>query len=173
MGVTLILTHFFKNFSFLKIVLHLGEERIFNMSSYSITLANNGSDVWTPSARRAGTASSGGTSLTLPWVENTNAGTNTTSKTFNASHEAAFRAVLSNFAAGNPGVPFHIEIVDNGSGVFTPSARYNGTAASGGTALTMPWIENTNAGTNTTTKDLKTAFRAAQSRILADRAAGN
>lgn len=143
------------------------------MSSYSLTFTNNGSDVWTPAAKRAATVSSGGTALTLPWVENTNGGANTTTKTFNASHEAAFRAVLADFAAGQPGASYHIEISDNGSGVFTPSARRNGVAASSGTALTIPWVENTNAGANTTTKDLKTALRAAQRAILADRAAGN
>ncbi len=41
------------------------------MASYYINLVDAGDGNWTPTARRGGTASSGGTALTIPVSENT------------------------------------------------------------------------------------------------------
>lgn len=43
---------------------------------------------------------------------------------------------------GNSIASYNITITDDGSGNFTPVARRGGTAASGGTALTIPVSEN-------------------------------
>ena len=40
------------------------------MASYYINLVDSGEGHWTPTARRGGTASSGGTALTIPVSEN-------------------------------------------------------------------------------------------------------
>lgn len=42
------------------------------MASYFINLVDAGDGNWTPTARRGGTGSSGGTALTIPVSENTN-----------------------------------------------------------------------------------------------------
>ena len=62
------------------------------------------------------------------------------------------------------------------AGTWTPtllkSAAGNITAASGGSAVTLPWVENTNAGSaNTTTKQVYTAVIACLAGIMNDRAA--
>ena len=74
-------------------------------STYSITLTNNGSGLLTPSVIRNGTAASGGTAVTIPWVEsNANgSGSQFATATFQpgVAVQAALRAVLDDIANGN------------------------------------------------------------------------
>ena len=139
------------------------------MASFSIDIANNGSNVFTPTARRAGTPASGGTVLTLPWVENNNGGANTTSKLAQAAFWAAFTAVVNDFSTNTAFTAYQITVADDGNGVFTPTARKNGTPSSGGTLLTIPWVTNNNGGANTTTNLLKSALWAAFTAAINDR----
>lgn len=131
-------------------------------SSYYITLAYS-AGTWTPSALKEGTAASGGTALTIPWVENANSGTgDTTSKNLKTAAIAAFLSLVNDFVTNTPSNRYSINIVNDGSGTFTPASKRDATAASGGTALTIPWVENANSGTaDTTSQNLKTAFIAA------------
>lgn len=71
-------------------------------STFVITLTNNGSGLFTPTViRNPSTAASGGTSVTIPWVENTNGGANTTTLLPGVAVQAGLRAVLDNIADGN------------------------------------------------------------------------
>lgn len=71
-------------------------------SSYSIALVNDGVGNLTPTARRNPTQASGGTALTIPWVQNTNAGTADTSSLLpGVAIQAAMRAIVNDIAAGN------------------------------------------------------------------------
>lgn len=75
-------------------------------SSYHIDLSNDGAGNFTPTARRGGTASSGGTALTLPWVENNNSGLSsgpgvTTTLLPGVAIQAALRAIVDDIANGN------------------------------------------------------------------------
>ena len=70
-------------------------------SSFSIYLSNNGSGLFTPTVLRNPTAPSGGTTVTIPWVENTGNGANTTTLQPGVAVQAGLRAVLDNIADGN------------------------------------------------------------------------
>ena len=74
-------------------------------STYSITLTNNGSGLLTPSVIRNGTAASGGTAVSIPWVESNAAGSGsqfaTTTFQPGVAVQAALRAVLDDIANGN------------------------------------------------------------------------
>lgn len=140
------------------------------MSSYYIDIVNDGNGVLTPTVQRGGTASSGGTALTLPTSELFAGTAASTTKLIGLAIDACFRAVINDFVS-NPTASYYIDIVDNGSGVFTPSAQRGGTASSGGTALTIPGGELF-PGTSTT-KLTGLAVGAMKRAILNDRAAGN
>jgi hypothetical protein len=140
------------------------------MASYYINLLNDGSGNWSVNARRGGDAASGGTALTLPWVDNTNAGANTTTRLLGNAAFSAFRAIQNDLSVnGDTGQKYHINLAES-LGVFTPTARKNGTDAANGTAITIPWVENNNAGgSNTTSKLISAAFMAALRAIQNDR----
>lgn len=75
-------------------------------STYVITLSNNGSGVFTPTVlRNPGTAASGGTAVTIPFVENNDAGSGSAGATSTllpgVAVQAGLRAVLNDIAAGN------------------------------------------------------------------------
>lgn len=144
------------------------------MSSYFLNLTNDGTGIFTPVARRAGTASSGGTALTLPYGELFAGATATSTKLIGLAIDCSFRAVINDLVS-NPTASYYINIVDDGSGNFTPTARRGGTASSAGTALTLPSGELF-AGSSTaatTTKLSGLAVGALKRAILNDRAAGN
>ena len=144
------------------------------MSSYFLNITNDGAGVLTPAAFRGGTASSGGTTVTIPTGELFAGTTQTTTKLLGLAIDASFRAFVNSFVS-NPTQNFYINVVDDGNGVFTPTVRYGGTAASGGTALSLPKGELF-AGSSTaatTTKLTGLAVGALKRAILNDRAAGN
>lgn len=66
---------------------------------------------------------------------------------------------------------YHITLDDDGSGNITPTVRRGGTAASGGTALTLPSGELFPG--STTTKLIGLAVTACLRAIQNDKAAGN
>lgn len=74
-------------------------------SSYNILLSNSGTGLLTPTViRNATTPASGGTAITIPWVENENAngGTGATSTLLpGVAVQAAFRAIADDISAGN------------------------------------------------------------------------
>ena len=67
-----------------------------------------------------------------------------------------------------PNSSYSIYAANDGSGNFTPTARRNPTAASGGTTLTLPASELFAGTTQTSTKLLYLAIDAAKRRILDD-----
>jgi len=144
------------------------------MSSYYLNILNDGAGVLTPAVRRGGTASSGGTSLTIPTGELFAGTTATSTKLIGLAIDAAFRAVVNNFVT-YPTANFYINIVDDGSGNFTPTCRRDGTASSGGTAISLPagelFVGSSTAAT--TTKLTGLAVGALKRAVLNDRAAGN
>lgn len=147
----------------------------YSTSSYNLLLSNNGSGLYTPTIlRNPTTVASGGTSITLPWVENTGNGTNATSLLPGVAFMAAVRAALDDIANNGTSNSYNLYLSNNGSGVYTPSVIKNaGTAASGGTAVTIPWVENTGNGANTTSFMPYTAAQAGLRAILDDIANGN
>ena len=69
---------------------------------------------------------------------------------------------------------YYASMTDDGAGNFTVALQRAGTAPSGGTAITIPFVENN--GQNpaaTSTKLLSVAFQCAMRAALNDRAAGN
>jgi len=136
------------------------------MSTYNITLANDGSGNITPTVRRIGTPASGGTLLTIPAGE---LFPGTTTLLLGLAGGAALRAALNSYAT-NPTGAYHITLTDNGTGVFTPLVRLGGTAASGGTVLTQPAGE---LFPGSTTLLMGLAGGSALRAALNDRSAGN
>jgi len=122
------------------------------MASFSINLVNDGSGVITPAVLRApSSAGSGGTALSFPWVENTLNGASTTTTLIGNAIWTLFNGMfnaLSTTPASNS-QSFYLNIIDDGAQTYTISGNYGGTAASGGTALTIPWVENTLNGAST------------------------
>lgn len=138
------------------------------MSSYYITAANDGVGNFTPTVRRGGTAASAGTALTIPSGE---LFPGTSTKLLGLAIDSAFRAAINDFAnAGTNSNSYSINIVDDGTGNFTPTARRNAVVASGGTLLTIPTGE---LFPGTTTKLTGLAVGAPKRAALNDRAAGN
>ena len=75
-------------------------------STYVITLTNNGSGVLTPTVlRNPSTPASGGTAVTIPFVENNNAGSGSAGATSTqlpgVAIQASLRAIVNDMAAGN------------------------------------------------------------------------
>lgn len=75
-------------------------------STYVITLTNNGSGLLTPTVlRNPTTAASGGTAVSIPFVENNNAGSGSTGATSTllpgVAVQASLRALLDDIANGN------------------------------------------------------------------------
>ena len=147
------------------------------MSSYYLNLVNDGTGLFTPVVRRGGTASSSGTTLTLPTGElfagSSTAATST--KLIGLAIDASFRAVINDYVS-NPTASYYINITDDGASPqpnFSPVARRNGTASSGGTALTLPKGELFAGTTATTTRLTGLAVGALKRAVLNDRAAGN
>lgn len=69
---------------------------------------------------------------------------------------------------------YFISATDDGSGNFSVAAQRGGTAPSGGTALTIPHVENNDSSPAvTTTKLLSVAIQCALRAAMNDRAAGN
>ncbi len=124
------------------------------MASFSINLVNDGAGVITPAVLRSpSSAGSGGTALTFPWVENTLNGSSTVTTLIGNAIWTLFNGMfnaLSTTPASNT-QSFFLNIIDDGAQNYTISGNYGGTAASGGTALTIPWVENTLNGASTTT----------------------
>lgn len=143
-------------------------------SSYSIYAANDGSGNFTPTARRNPTAASGGTTLTLPASEFF-AGTNQTStKLLYLAIDAAKRRILDDYTAPAAAArSYSIDVTNNGSDNYSVVIRYNPTAPSNGTTLTLPTGELFAGTTQTATKLLYLALDSCKRRILDDRAAGN
>ena len=137
------------------------------MSSYYLNIVNDGAGVFTPVVRRAGTATTSGTAVALPAGE---LFPGSTTKLLGLAIDAGFRAVANNLVS-NPTASFYINVVDDGSGNFTPAVIRAGTASSGGTVLTLPLSEL--FPSTTTTKLLGLAVGALKRAALNDRAAGN
>ena len=144
------------------------------MSSYYLNIVNDGTGIFTPTVRRGGTASSSGTALTIPTGELFAGTTATTTKLLGLAVDACFRAAINDYVS-NPTASYYFNIADDGTGVFTPTARRGGTASSGGTALTLPNGEffAGSATAATTTKLTGLASGALKRAALNDRAAGN
>lgn len=75
-------------------------------STYVITLTNNGSGTFTPTViRNPSVAASGGTAITIPWVENNNAGSGSAGATSTVlpgvAVQAGLRAMVDDIANGN------------------------------------------------------------------------
>ena len=75
-------------------------------SSFYISLTNDGSGNFTPTAARGGTAPSGGTALTIPWVESNASGNSsgpgvTTTLLPGVAIQAALRAIVDDIANGH------------------------------------------------------------------------
>lgn len=69
---------------------------------------------------------------------------------------------------------YYASLTDDGSGNFSVALQRGGSAPSGGTAITIPFVENNNQSpASTTTKILSVGFQAALRAALNDRAAGN
>lgn len=69
---------------------------------------------------------------------------------------------------------YYVSFIDDGSGNFNVSAQRGGTAPSGGTALTIPHVENNGQSpASKTTKLIGVASQVAARACLNDRAAGN
>ena len=132
------------------------------MSSYYLNIVNDGSNSFTPTVRRNGTASSGGTALTLP---------STMSGALKSLHDAlagARFAVLNDFVTNSDSNPsYYIDIVEDANGNKTATARRGGTASSGGTVLTL------SPGVSTPTKSLHTAIMVCEFSALNDASLGN
>jgi hypothetical protein len=139
------------------------------LASYQIDIAN-AAGVFTPTARRGGTPASGGTEIPLGWIENNNSGSNTTTSLLNVGAFAAYRGIRNDYSL-NGGTPtYQITLTDNGTGVFTPVLRKNGTPSAGGAVVPINWVENNNGGApNTSSTLLSTAFISALDAILNDR----
>lgn len=143
-------------------------------SSYSIYAANDGSGNFTPTARRNPTAASGGTTLTLPTGELFAGTTQTTTKLLYLAIDAAKRRILDDYTQTAAATrSYSIDVTNDGSDNYSVVIRYNPTAPSGGTTLTLPTGELFKGTTATTTNLLYLAIDACKRRILDDRAAGN
>jgi hypothetical protein len=129
------------------------------MASFQINLANNGAGVFTPAVIRGGTPASGGTVVTLPAIENNLNGASTSSKLLGTAIWMAYNGMFNNISQtpANNNSAWYITIADDGSQNYTPTVRFGGTPASGGTALTIPWVVNNLNGASTTS-DLKSAL---------------
>lgn len=138
------------------------------MSAYYITVANDGVGNFTPTVRRGGTPASAGTAITFPTAE---LFPGTSTKLLGLAIDVAFRGIINDFANNNViSNSYQINIADDGSGNFTPTAIRNGTPASGGSVLTQPSGE---LFPGTTTKLTGLAVGAPKRAALNDRAAGN
>ncbi len=138
------------------------------MASYYFNIVNDGTGIFTPVARRGGTATTSGTALTLPAAELFPSTTST--KLLGLAIDACFRAIINNLVSF-PASSYYINVVDDGFGVFTPAAIRDGTASSGGTTLTLPNGELFPSTTATKLSGL--AVGALKRAALNDRAAGN
>jgi hypothetical protein len=137
-------------------------------SSYSIYAANDGSGNFTPTTRRNPTAASGGTTLTIPAGEEF---PGSTTKLLYLAIDAGKRRILNDYTQSAAATrSYSIDVVNDGSDNYTTTVRYNPTAPSGGTTLTLPTGE---LFPGTSTKLLYLAIDAPKRRILDDRAAGN
>lgn len=138
------------------------------MASFSINLANSGAGVWTPTVRRAATAASGGTVVTLPPMENNLNGASTETQLIGTAIWQSFNGMFNNISVteANVNQPFYINIIDDGSQNYSANVRFGGTAASAGTLLTIPWVENTLNGANTTSQLLSAILRVTTDAIV-------
>ena len=77
----------------------------YTTSSYYISLTNNGSGGLTPTVLRNATAPSGGTAVSIPFVENNGNGQSAYPSTYTllpgVAVQAALRAVVNDIANGN------------------------------------------------------------------------
>lgn len=75
----------------------------FSPSSFNIYISNDGAGNFTPTVlRNPTTVASGGTAVTIPWVENNGASPAITTTTQpGVAVQAGLRAVLDNIADGN------------------------------------------------------------------------
>ncbi|CAB4143038.1 hypothetical protein UFOVP434_66 [uncultured Caudovirales phage] len=130
------------------------------MASFSINLINNGSGTYTPTVlRNPSAASSGGTALTIPWVMNNLNGASTTTPLLGTAIWSGFNAIFNALSSVEVSrfQDLFINIIDDGAQNYSVNARYGGTLASGGTALTIPWVVNTMSGASTTS-DVESAL---------------
>lgn len=159
-------------------------------SSYNVALTNDGAGNYTPTVlRNASSAASGGTSITIPWTENNNASPASTKTLLpGVALQVALRAIANDIVGGTTaGTAVTVSVVstntynvllsNDGAGNFTTTVLRNpSSAASGGTSVTIPWVENNN---NTSlpgaTKSLLlgVSLQAALRAIVNDISAGN
>lgn len=131
-------------------------------SNYYINIANGGANTFTPTARRGGTASSGGTSLTIATSEPV------PTKLFGTAIDGALRSIVNDYVTNYTSFPsYYINVADDGAGNKTVTARRGGTASSGGTSLTIATSEPV------PTALLGVAINAAKRAVVNDIASGN
>lgn len=138
------------------------------MASFYITLVNTSGN-WSVIARRNGTAATGGTPLSIPWVQSSMSGTgDTNTQMLEVAIRAAQRAIVNDLSATGLGTQsYRINLVEGPVGVWTPAARRDGTAASGGTVLSIPWLANNhNAPPITEDRDINVALIAGARAVL-------
>lgn len=139
------------------------------MASFSINILNDGSGIWTPSVlRNPSSAASGGTALTFPWVENTLNGASTSTTLIGNAIWTLFNSMFNALSTvpASQVLPFYLNIIDDGAQNYTISGNYGGTAASGGTALTIPWVENVLNGASTNSLNESSILRVVTDAIV-------
>lgn len=123
------------------------------MATFSINLVSNGSEAYTPTVlRNPATLASGGTTVTLPPIENNLNGASTTTTLIGTAIWTAVNAMYNAIAASPTTLvneSWYISIIDDGSQNYSIAVRFGGTAASGGTSLTIPVVENNLNGAST------------------------
>lgn len=141
------------------------------MASFSINLINDGSGTFTPAVLRNPTAASGGTTITIPWVMNELDGASTSTPLIGTAIWAGFNAVFNTLSdtEASRTASLYINILDDGAQNFSVNARYGGTAASGGTSLTIPWAMNTLNGASTTSDLMSALMRVCTDAIVNSR----
>lgn len=135
------------------------------MASFSINIANDGSGILTPTVLRNPSASTGGTALTVPWLDNNLNGANTTTNLLGNAIWGLFSAMFNALSAtpASQTQSFFLNIIDDGAQNYSVSGNFGGSAATGGTTLTIPWVENTLNGASTSS-----SLESAILRVVAD-----
>ncbi len=129
------------------------------MATYSILIAPTASGGWDqPTVKRAATALSGGTSISLP----------TQDAAEKLSLHEALPIVLRAWAnrastSGIPGTNFAALLTDDGDGNFTVTAKYDISSVTGGTTVSFP------TAVQTTGLTLQAAFSRATRAVKNDR----
>lgn len=135
------------------------------MASFSINIVNDGTGILTPTVLRNPSAATGGTALTVPWLDNNLNGANTTTNLLGNAIWGLFSAMFNALSAtpASQTQSFFLNIIDDGAQNYSVSGNFGGSAATGGTTLTIPWVENTLNGASTSS-NLESAIL----RVVAD-----